>query len=175
MKSYVKIGEREVLVELEDLDRDCCRALIDGREIGIDIARANGLGGAMSVLIDGHQVEVFARARANGLGSSEVDLIVNGRSLRALVSDPLSRLAREASADDPGRGTVVAYMPGRVVALLVEEGSEVRRGQGVLVLEAMKMENEIVADADGRLARFHVEVGQAVEGGDDLFEVSMDG
>ena len=62
-------------------------------------------------------------------------------------------------------------MPGRVVALLVAQGDQVEPGQGVLVLEAMKMENEIAAEAAGVVSQFFVEEGQAVEGGDPLFEV----
>ncbi len=62
-------------------------------------------------------------------------------------------------------------MPGRVVALLVDEGDEVEPGQGVVVLEAMKMENEIAAEHGGVVTKVHVEPGQAVEGGDPLFEL----
>ena len=62
-------------------------------------------------------------------------------------------------------------MPGRVVAVLVGEGEPVRAGQGVVVLEAMKMQNEIQAEHDGVVKRVCVEPGQAVEGGDLLFEL----
>ena len=64
-----------------------------------------------------------------------------------------------------------AQMPGRVVAVLVEEGEAVAAGQGLVVLEAMKMENEIQAEAAGVVTKILVEAGQAVEGGDPLFEV----
>ena len=62
-------------------------------------------------------------------------------------------------------------MPGRVIEILAQEGQEVAAGQGVLVLEAMKMENEIQAENDGVVRRILVETGQAVEGGDPLFEI----
>ena len=62
-------------------------------------------------------------------------------------------------------------MPGRVVAVLVEAGAPVDAGQGVVVLEAMKMENEIQAESAGVVSRILVEPGQAVEGGDPLFEI----
>ncbi|MDY7091735.1 MAG: biotin/lipoyl-containing protein [Acidobacteriota bacterium] len=89
------------------------------------------------------------------------------------VADPLTHLAREtmAAAGVGGTVQVTAYMPGRVTAVLVEEGAEVTEGQGVLVLEAMKMENEIAAEKDGTLTRILVEEGAAVEGGDPLFEI----
>jgi pyruvate carboxylase subunit B len=89
------------------------------------------------------------------------------------VTDPLTHLARQGAA---GRGIrrheqVTAYMPGRVVAVLVVEGEAVTTGQGVVVLEAMKMENEIQAEHDGVIKRVCVAAGQAVEGGDVLFEL----
>ncbi|MCH9648528.1 MAG: biotin/lipoyl-binding protein [Deltaproteobacteria bacterium] len=62
-------------------------------------------------------------------------------------------------------------MPGRVVTLLVSEGDQVEEGQGILVLEAMKMENEIPAESSGVVSRLLVECGQAVDNGDPLFEV----
>ncbi|MGB5552633.1 MAG: biotin/lipoyl-containing protein, partial [Thermoanaerobaculia bacterium] len=63
------------------------------------------------------------------------------------------------------------YMPGRVVELLVQEGDEVTVGQGLVVLEAMKMENEIQADRAGTVKKIFVSAGQPVEGGDPLFEL----
>jgi pyruvate carboxylase subunit B len=63
-------------------------------------------------------------------------------------------------------------MPGRVVAVLAREGEEVAAGQGIVVLEAMKMENEILADRAGTIRALFVQPGQAVEGGDPLFEIA---
>jgi len=62
-------------------------------------------------------------------------------------------------------------MPGRVVVIMVEEGDTVAAGQGLVVLEAMKMENEIQAESAGIVRRVHVTAGQAVEGGDLLFDI----
>ena len=86
--------------------------------------------------------------------------------------DPLTHLARQAhGAAAAGAHQVSAYMPGRVVAVLVEEGQAVEAGQGLVVLEAMKMENEIQAEAAGVVTKILVAPGQAVEGGDPLFEI----
>jgi biotin carboxyl carrier protein len=90
------------------------------------------------------------------------------------VADPLTHLAQESHGGGKGAGkkSVAAYMPGRVVALLAAEGDEVKAGQGILVLEAMKMENEIPAEASGIVAKLLVTVGQAVDAGDPLFEIA---
>jgi pyruvate carboxylase subunit B len=89
------------------------------------------------------------------------------------VTDPLTHLAAQTRGG-PGarrRQRINAYMPGRVVTLLVEEGQHVAAGQGVLVLEAMKMENEIRAEYEGTVIRVHVQPGQAVEMGNPLFDL----
>ena len=89
------------------------------------------------------------------------------------VRDPLTHLAHSSGAASPhdGKRAVHAYMPGRVVAVLVAEGARVEAGQGVVVLEAMKMENEIRSELEGVVAKLHVAPGQSVEGGDLLFEI----
>jgi biotin carboxyl carrier protein len=89
------------------------------------------------------------------------------------VTDPLSHLAAQSHSGKGGRRNekVTAYMPGRVVAILAQEGEAVTAGQGIVVLEAMKMQNEIRAEHDGTLTKVHVQPGQAVEGGDPLFEL----
>jgi pyruvate carboxylase subunit B len=70
-----------------------------------------------------------------------------------------------------GAGAVRAPMPGLVLRLEVEEGQTVLAGDGLLVLEAMKMENEIRAERDGRIGKIFVQPGQAVEMGNPLFEL----
>jgi biotin carboxyl carrier protein len=91
------------------------------------------------------------------------------------VADPLGHLARAGRGrrGAGGSGRVDARMPGRVVAVLAPEGSVVVPGQGVVVVEAMKMENEIAADRAGTVRRVHVAPGQAVEAGEPLFEVGV--
>jgi len=123
-----------------------------------------------SLLIDGAQHEVGIKSLGNGRyqvssahGLSQVEM-----------RDPLAYLAQESRAGQGGGATleVTAYMPGRVVEILVAEGDEIERGQGILVLEAMKMENEIQSERAGVVAKILVEPGQAVENGDPLFEVT---
>jgi len=133
----------------------------------IDVARVRE--GLYSLRIGGGQHEVAVRRREDGsyeVGDAHGEAVVE-------VADPLAHLAAQ-SAGAQGvrrRRRVTAYMPGRVVALLVAEGQAVVAGQGVLVLEAMKMQNEILAEHDGTVTRILVEPGQSVDGGDPLFEL----
>ena len=84
------------------------------------------------------------------------------------VHDPLAMKRRQKREDLVGDDSVRAVMPGRVVRILVEEGVEVKKGQGLLVIEAMKMENEISSPRDGKVGEVHVREGQTIEGGADL-------
>jgi 3-methylcrotonyl-CoA carboxylase alpha subunit len=95
-----------------------------------------------------------------------------GTSVAVEVIDPLTA-RRRGRDDDMGSGGVVkALMPGRVVRVLVEKGATVQKGAGLLILEAMKMENEIQAPADGTVDELFVEAGQTVEAGADLVHIA---
>ncbi len=126
-------------------------------------------GAVRSLLVGGRQHEVTVRRTREG----RYQVSYQGASEEIEVLDPLSHLAQKGAArrDSHGLDRVTAYMPGRVVAVEVSEGDKVREGQGLVVLEAMKMENEIQAERDGVVRRVYVTPGQAVDGGDLLFEI----
>ncbi len=161
-------GAREERVRVER-EGDRVRVVVGERSHEVDAVRLEGVGGLWTLIVDGAQYEVaVSRVAGNGWAVSTA-----GREHRVEVTDPLTHLARVAheAVGASGVQKVAAYMPGRVVAVLVAEGDEVAAGQGVVVLEAMKMENEIAAEHAGRIGRILVEEGQAVEGGDPLFEL----
>ena len=139
---------------------------LGGRILRVDSVRTNGM--VRSLVIEGRQFEVAVRTSEDG----RYQVSSQGTLEELEVLDPLTYLASQGADGEKTRGgqKVTAYMPGRVVRLLVAEGDAVEPGQGMVVLEAMKMENEIEAERSGRVARVFVEAGQAVEGGDPLFE-----
>ena len=178
MELIVRHGEREVDVHLDARDDGTFRVRLgDGDEqrvYEVDVAEAGRLTSLRLLGEDeGRQFEVATRRlRSHGRGTGTAYEVSSHRGVdRVEVTDPLSRLAEEAAADGEGATTVSAYMPGRVVEVLVAEGDAVVSGQGIVVLEAMKMKNEIQAETDGVVAKLHVVEGQAVEGGDALFEI----
>ncbi len=130
------------------------------------------VGGSLlrSLVIEGKQREVSVQRKGRG----RYRVLGTGVDETFELRDPLTHLSYSAASRDAHKGaqTVEAYMPGRVVALLVGEGETVEAGQGVVVLEAMKMENEIQTDIAGVVKRIFVEEGQSVEGGDALFEIA---
>lgn len=125
--------------------------------------------GLHSLKIDGSQHEVAVRRH----GEDGWWVSTSRFAGPVEVTDPLTHLAAQTRGGSGGRRRqrINAYMPGRVVTLLVEEGQHVAAGQGVLVLEAMKMENEIRAEHEGTVTRVHVQPGQAVEMGNPLFDL----
>jgi biotin carboxyl carrier protein len=81
---------------------------------------------------------------------------------------PVRKSAAPAPSENSGGGSVVAQMPGTIVAIRVSEGEEVKRGQTLVILEAMKMENEVVAPHDGTVLELKVEKDGSVNAGDVL-------
>ena len=165
MELIVRRGEREEKVRVRR-DGDHYEVTVGERTWTVDAKTARG--GLRSLRIDGAHHEVAVSTRGEDYWISTRD---GGGPVS--VTDPLTHLASQTRAGSGAkrRQKVTAYMPGRVVEILVEEGQEVTAGQGVVVLEAMKMQNEIRAEHDGKVTRIHVQPGQAVEGGDPLFEM----
>lgn len=93
---------------------------------------------------------------------------VAGQSLEVEVCDPRARSAKGHGAGAHGRQNIVAPMPGKVVRVLVSAGDTVEAGQGVVVVEAMKMQNEMKSPKDGKVAQVLTEAGATVAVGDTL-------
>ena len=93
---------------------------------------------------------------------------INGRPIKLSVMDELKAQAMESMADGGGSGTISADIPGLVVEIKVTEGQAVKKGDPVIVVEAMKMQNELCAAVNGLVKSIPVKEGQAVNPGDNL-------
>lgn len=102
-------------------------------------------------------------------------LSLSGAAYRVEIFDPLALMRRSADDEVGGHGVINALMPGRIVRVSVAKGDSVSKGAGLLVLEAMKMENEIQSPCDGVVEDVMVEAGQTVEGGAELIRISGGG
>ena len=158
------VGEATHALEVEPLGEGRYRIAIDGRERIVD-GRETGAG-TFSLLIDHAAAEVSVTRRGD-----EFQVAVGGRTHRLRLLDERARLRHQRAASVDGAREVRAAMPGKVVAVLVEAGARVERGQGLLVIEAMKMENEIGAPRAGTVAEIRVKPGQAVEAGELLARI----
>jgi biotin carboxyl carrier protein len=170
MELIVRQGTREEKVQVRRVDGGF-EVTVGNRTHHVDALPARP--GLLSLRIDGadsisRHREVAVRRQKDG--TYWVSTSQGGGPVE--VSDPLAHLAAQSHGQGAKRRQRVdAYMPGRVVAVLVEEGQEVATGQGIVVLEAMKMENEIRAEHDGKVSKIHVQPGQAVDMGNPLFEM----
>lgn len=100
-----------------------------------------------------------------------VEATVGGRPLNLTVMDELKALAQAAPGAGSGSGAVTVEIPGLVVALNTGEGCKVRKGDTLLVLEAMKMQNDITAPMSGTVVELKVDVGKSVNTGDLLLVI----
>lgn len=155
-------GTKTRVVELERLASGW-KISLDGQLIDADVAEISP--NTISVLLHGESHEIrLAPATAASL------IIQTGtHEFIAEVIDPRAWSGRRHSHTElEGRQQIVAPMPGKVIRVLVQPGEKVQAGQGLLVVEAMKMQNEIRSPKTGTLERILVTEGQPVNAGDVL-------
>jgi len=146
-----------------DLDRteDCWTCRFDGCEIAVDAVLARP--DVLSLRIGNKAYEVKCE-RVGG----EMHLWVGSIRFAAEVRDPRSLRSRVRTVDEHGPKKLIAPMPGKVVRVLVSQGAEVEAGAGVLVVEAMKMQNEVKSPKKGIVQKILASEGAAVNSGDVL-------
>jgi len=160
----VTIAEKTYQVELRR-EQAAWRCRLDGREIPVDVT--TGEDGVLSLLVDGKSYEV--KQERTG---TESRVVVGQERFNVSVRDPRSLRSR-GHTGGPAHGVkkITAPMPGKIVRLLAAEGSAVEAGQSVIVIEAMKMQNELKAPKTGVVKKINVSEGAAVEAGQSLAEV----
>lgn len=122
------------------------------------------------ITIDGKTYEMDVEfIDGNGVPQETPRQAAPKASSAAPVSAPAA--SSRASHTEVSAGSVVAPMPGTVIKIFKNPGDEVKAREVVLILEAMKMENEIIAPADGKISAINCTVGGTVASGDVLFEV----
>ena len=154
---------------------------IDGKSYRLDLSQA---GGRWSCRVDGREVEVDAvLARPNVLSlrignkayevkcervGGDVHIWVGSQRFAVDLRDPRSLRGRTRAVNDHGPKKLTAPMPGKVVRILLTQGTDVEAGAGVLVVEAMKMQNEVKSPKKGTIQKILVSEGTAVNAGDVL-------
>ncbi|HWR36619.1 MAG TPA: biotin/lipoyl-containing protein [Clostridia bacterium] len=138
-----------------------CR--VDERELEVDAALTAR--DVLSVILGGKAYEIKRERSLTG----EIHMIVGSARYAAEVHDPRSLRSRRAAAGvGEGPQKLLAPMPGKVVRILVAEKDEVRVGQGLIVVEAMKMQNELKSPKTGIVQKIMVAEGANVNSGDGL-------
>jgi len=163
----IQIGERTAKLSLEREADGGWKILLDGQPFAADIAVPNR--DTLSLLIAGRSY-CFAWARDGEPGRTAIWLAGGGRNTAVEVRDPRQARARH-QVQLSGRARLNAPMAGKVVKLLAAPGALLEAGQGVLVLEAMKMQNEVRSPKAGTLLSLAVAAGDTVATGALLAEV----
>jgi biotin carboxyl carrier protein len=160
----VTIAEKVYRVELVRTEQEW-KCKLDGRELPLDVVSAQD--GMLSLLLQGKSYEV----KQETVGA-ESNVVVGQERFSAAVRDPRSfRSRRRSGASEQGVMKIKAPMPGKVVRILAPAGAQVEIGQSVVVIEAMKMQNELKAPKTGVVKKISVAEGAAVEAGQALAEV----
>lgn len=162
MRYVALLNDEERNVEITELSPSRFQLNIDGRTLVVD---AHAVQDTTLSLIHGNAAyNIESEAHANG-GET---VLVRGHLVTVEVLDLRSmqlRRAQEVAGSPAGPAEIAAPMPGKVVAVLVKDGDRVEKGQGLVVVEAMKMENELRAPRAGTVKNLSAEEGAAVDGG----------
>lgn len=156
MKYVTTVGDREFLVEIVD-ER---HVSIDGKTYEVDFVSVSGQP-VYSLIADGKSHEAYVRESDEGW-----QVLLRGRLYPVRVEDEREKRLRAAAGGgvaESGEFHLKAPMPGLVVAIPVEEGQQVKKGQVLLILESMKMQNELKSPRDGTVNRIKVRAGESVE------------
>ena len=154
-------------IEIEPLGGNAFRAKLGDRLVEVDALELPS--GAMSLIVDGHSYDIRIDEK-----SDKLTVALRGQVSAVDVVDERRRRLREAAGHKlsiDGAQTILAPMPGKIVRVLVKPGDSVAEGQGVVVVEAMKMENELKSPKAGKVTEVVAREGQAVEGGAKLLVV----
>lgn len=162
MKLLSTIGDKQVTLELQCDSSSSVSFRIDDESGEADIREIAPL--AYSVIeADRHyDVRIYER------GSGMFDVVVNGAAYQVIVTDPRRWTPAGGASDTSGPRKIKASMPGKVVKLLVQEGDEVEAAQGLVIVEAMKMQNAMKSPKAGKVAVIEVSEGGSVAAGETL-------
>jgi biotin carboxyl carrier protein len=164
--SYIAtIDDKEVKVSVQETGVHQYKVTIDGNEHLVDAQQVQP--GLWSVL----RGQTSLEADVDGKDDT-YEVLIDGDCYKfSLVSEQRRAVMRAGGKGAAGKAMVTSPMPGKVVKILVSEGEEVKADQGVIVVEAMKMENELKSAVAGKVKEIFVDEGQVVESGAKLILV----
>ncbi|HVG32439.1 MAG TPA: biotin/lipoyl-containing protein [Pyrinomonadaceae bacterium] len=138
---------------------------VDGRCVELTVREPED--GVYLLISDGLVYE--CRVTREGLKAEQCHVDTGNHAYDITLIDPKRlRAGQSAGAQADGTAQIVAPMPGKVVRVLVEQGANVEAGQGIVVVEAMKMQNEMKSPRAGRVTELHAKAGATVNTGDVL-------
>jgi biotin carboxyl carrier protein len=166
MAFIATLGEQKYTVEIEETGKSVYRVSVDGHEFLVDGKKTGRTN--YSLIVDNRSFEIEVDPKGD-----EFRVLVDGRNYHvALVDERRVRAGGgQTGGGLQGRQAVSVPMPGKVIAVLVAEGDAVEKGQGLVIVEAMKMENEVRSPIAGQVKEIKVKQGDTVDGGATLLIV----
>ncbi len=160
MAFIAKLGEQSYRVEIEETGKSVYRVSVDGNEFVVDGKKTGRTN--YSLIVDNRSFEIEVDN-----AEDEYRVLVDGRSYHVHLVDERRVRVGDGQSDSQiqGRQRVSVPMPGKVIAVLVSEGDVVEKGQGLVIVEAMKMENEVRSPISATVKEIKVKAGDTVEGG----------
>jgi len=161
MKRVLSVNGRQRVIEILD-PPPACRFELDGTQARMSSIESPEPG-VYSILLDGRSYDAFVEESPSGLV-----VWIEGQRFEVAVHDPRRWSRNSARHGGEGVQTITSPMPGKVVRVLVSPGDAVEAGQGVIVVEAMKMQNEMKANRAGTVLSLPAKEGATVTAGDVL-------
>ncbi len=156
MKYITTIGDQQYEIEINSDDE----ITVDGQMLSVDFQTIADQP-VYSVILDGASHEASIHSTETGL-----QVLLRGQLFEVVVEDERQRRLRKSSGGIPVHGgelQIKSPMPGLVITVPVEEGQEIKQGDNLIILESMKMQNEIKAPRDGKVMRVRVTAGDSVD------------
>ena len=160
MGFLAKLGDQSYTIEIEEIGKSVYRVAVDGNEFLVDGKKTGRTN--YSLIVDNRSFEIEVDH-----AEDEYRVLVDGRNYHInLVDERRVRVGgTQSGLELQGRQLISVPMPGKIIAVLVSEGDAVEKGQGLVIVEAMKMENEVRSPATGTVRDIKVKPGDTVEGG----------
>lgn len=160
--------DRDVPIELHDGKEGVTSAAVDGREYEIEVRELTE--GRYLILVGPTVYNARVEKRRDPRGAIDRFVVaLGGRAYDVTLVDPKRlRSAQTTAAHDMGTAQIISTMPGKVVRVLVDAGAQVEAGDGIVVVEAMKMQNEMKSPKAGVVVSINAEAGATVNAGDVL-------
>ena len=158
--THITLGDKTYKVELPSNGDQEGPPRVDGQPIPVDLRELQP--GLLSLLLTTPEGRIQS---FHCLADPSVDdpaILINGHRIPYTVTDPRSLRATSATASATGPRPLKSPMPGRIIRVLVAQGDEVEQGQGCVVIEAMKMQNELKAPRAGKVSKLTATVGETV-------------
>lgn len=162
LKAQIEDREQELTIKVAD---GRVRAEIGGRVYDLEVRRPSPDSYLLLLGTSVYECRVNSRATSKGV----FDVEIRGRGYAVAIADPKRlRSGQNSDRHHHGAAEIRAQMPGKVVRVQIEAGTTVEKGAGVLVVEAMKMQNEMKSPREGVVVSINVKAGDTVNAGDVL-------